>query len=384
MPYRGSPIENVAQIAALIIEAQQKEKDRNVQARGQDITRQNALTQANAPTPLEKNYATYQGMPKADQATADFGAAAGFLPQPTGPTEFEQKAEALQRFGVQPTRQEYLQGAKFTKPPTTSTAADLAREKFDLLMGAIDPIVEGTKQRVLPPDIYKVRDPTFRAVLTSKLYQAGIDLNAYLEDWQATQQFFRTNNQARPVQQRANVRRVMETIPKIQERYDRWYAHAKPSEIRALAKVQLGVSKELELKDLGPDAQDLATAINDFVFELQSVYGNGYAPTDLALEIARENVQPYWGKATFSRALNTIQQFAEMRYSSMLAVEPFTHELVNRGAKGFQPRAGLGGATPTPSAGTAGPPAPAGGGPPPGAQSGDVYLDANGNLQTVP
>jgi|GEM_PF-6403572 len=180
MPYTGSPIENVAQIASLIIDAQQREKDRQAQAQQGQLDRQERtrfgreqIAQQNATLAGQMER---WGTPSASSVTAAQGriAAAQISKKPL----WEERFKNI--FGRDPTQEEFMREstkraseAKITFKPTqtykgTDGQLHTVREASD---GSVS--IDGVEGSYIPPGWLKLTDEQMKIEYGKSLSGSG-------------------------------------------------------------------------------------------------------------------------------------------------------------------------------------------------------------------
>lgn len=171
-----------------------------------------------------------------------------------------------------------------------------------------DAIISGDQ----PPDLkglYRM-GPAVRASLAKR----GYNLSTAQLDWTATQKHLATLNGQQQTRMRQAVDNAYHSLDVIEQLADQWKGGKYP----LLNRGRLAAAKS---GALGPEAQQIATAleaqIKDVTSELANVYMGGNSPTDHAMELASHNLQTEWSEGTLRKLIQQQRMNLQIRQNSM-------------------------------------------------------------------
>jgi hypothetical protein len=163
-----------------------------------------------------------------------------------------------------------------------------------------------------PPDLKGMygMGPKVRAVLARR----GYNLTTAQQDWSATQRHLLTLNGPQQLRMRQAIDIAYHALDVIEQLADKWKGGRFPVLNRArVMAAKNGV--------LGPEAQQIATALDsqiaDVTSELANVYMGGNSPTDHAMSLAAKNLSLDWSEGTLRTLLKQQRQNLLIRQNSI-------------------------------------------------------------------
>ena len=220
----------------------------------------------------------------------------------------------------------YLERIRANKPAGggaggTMSITDNVKELGDrILSGELPPSALGTRMTAASRPVWEYiasqRDANGRPY----------DVARMIRDWQSGNTFFGSMNSRISIQQRGAATTLFNTL----NTYDKLIDDV-------ARRVPQGTNKPLnELIQLvgrnsnmyGPDAtvalRQLSGADKTIVSELAQVLSAGGVPTDEARQLAKQEVDQYWGKMPIKAALQQIKHFTRIRLNAMYNQTPYS------------------------------------------------------------
>lgn len=162
------------------------------------------------------------------------------------------------------------------------------------------------------------------AIATS-LQKRGVKAREMQLDWVGTKKFWTQRNSAQQLNILQNLERLGPSLDLVQSLSDDLEATVRRYGVKILNRANLNAAANGAYgKEAASAAQNLMTQINDTVFELQQVYGNGYSPTDQALKIASENLRSDWNSGVLRSAIQLAKKNVAIRRASVANIGPVT------------------------------------------------------------
>lgn len=156
------------------------------------------------------------------------------------------------------------------------------------------------------------------ASVRAALEANGYNLTAATEDWNAMQKWTSTQNSATVIKAQTAAETAQQEVTNLQGLLQQWHSSNFP--ILNAAEVKTAMNGAL-----GPDAQNLATQINDQIIELNqdmgSVYRYGNSPTDSSMQSASETLKQNWSNAQIMSALDVLNKNVAYRINALRSTQ---------------------------------------------------------------
>lgn len=198
-------------------------------------------------------------------------------------------------------------------PPTSTGGSATGTDVKD----TADGIIEGR----ISPNVSQSVSYKDRTAVSAELSRRGYNQTEALRDWQAITRHLATLNGAQQERLRQAVAFADDTIPQLEEAYQRWKKAAGISGIKVFNRAALATSKQFG-GEAGSAATQLEALIKDYTAELGTVYKGGNSSTDESLKLAGENLKAEWNEQTFNDALKRIKQSIRIRRNSIATSQP--------------------------------------------------------------
>lgn len=234
---------------------------------------------------------------------------------PKTPTEYDQRLT------------DYLSARKLPDTPENRDKADFALKARERALPAsgsttrqdIDDTVQAILHGEATPILsnYSFRD---RTAIEAGLRRAGFNQAMAEQDYKAVQRHLSTLNGNQQLRLQQAIEFANDTVPQIEQAYNRLATLAPRSGFRILNKGAMAAMKQLP-GEAGSAAQQLDSLLADFTSELGTVYKGGNSSTDNSLALAAKNLDGDWNDKTFRDALSRIKQSIGIRKNSINAVK---------------------------------------------------------------
>lgn len=208
---------------------------------------------------------------------------------------------------IEAARKRYMQADD--RPAGGGRAAATGNSDADTAQAIADAIMRG-EQSPETTGLYK-----YGATVKAILAKNGYNQAAAITDWRATQQHVRTLNGAQQTRLNQAVDNAAHSLDVIDDLADQWKGGRFPILNRGrLAAAKQGV--------LGPQAQQIATALDaqiaDVTAELGNVYMGGNSPTDHALSLASKNLATEWSEPQLRAMIKQARTNLQIRRNSIM------------------------------------------------------------------
>lgn len=174
-------------------------------------------------------------------------------------------------------------------------------------------------------------------IVSSILAKRGFNQQRALQSYNATARHFATLNGRLQLQIRQSANTVLEGLNEVERLADELYKVSPSTRMTPLNKVIVKGSREWGL--LSPEAQDLATQLNGQVStlipELSNIYSAGGVPTDRAMKLAEQVLNPNWPPNRIKSGINRERANINFRINAINETQAVTPESVEAG--GFSP-----------------------------------------------
>lgn len=162
-----------------------------------------------------------------------------------------------------------------------------------------------------------------RANLARAKYPDGspYDLARAQSDWTAVQKHLATLNGAQQERLRQAITFTYDSIPIIEDLYDKWQKTGLPSGFKVWNKAALVASSHLP-GEAGSIASNLLSQVNDLTSEMGTVYKGGNSSTDESLKLAASNLNADWNEKTFKDAIKRMKTNLQIRKNSINTSAP--------------------------------------------------------------
>lgn len=223
-------------------------------------------------------------------------------------------------------------------PTTTRTAKGVMQwnpqtKAYDIKVGDLPPAAaqSGTAPddpRLIAQGIIEGRQPPVMtglyrnaAAVRAELERNKYDLAAAQRDWTAVQKHLSTLNGAQQERLRQAISFTAESLPQLEEAYQRWKKLAGVSGVKIFNRTALASSKQLP-GEAGSAATNLEALIADMTSELGTVYKGGNSSTDESLSLAAKNLSADWNEQTFNDAVKRLKTSLKIRANSITSSQP--------------------------------------------------------------
>lgn len=195
---------------------------------------------------------------------------------------------------------------EYNKPPAATGSGQGGGDTAEAIA---DAIIRGEQ----PPEttgLYR-----YGAAVKAILAKKGYNQSAALTDWRATQAHVRTLNSAQQTRLNQAVDNAAHSLDVIEDLAAQWQAGRFP----VLNRGRLAAAKS---GALGPQAQQIATALDaqiaDVTAELGNVYMGGNSPTDHALSLASKNLSASWSQPQLAALIKQARTNLQIRRNSIV------------------------------------------------------------------